>query len=225
MVNNILANIRIDVNGKHWMYLEDYGYVPSIYGGAEGESEGEDKGGSGSGDDDNFKQVQEFIRGEVQAELENFKKTQPVKLDEPKSKEDGDQLRDVLSPYIEPGINAATLEARTAKDYASFYRGNPSVTAEQEAEVEKRFDALVKAGRATSRADIYDHMVGQEYKNDPAKFLEKQAERKKVDLEKASDASDFGVGALTRAKENALFENFADNSIEDMEKKLEGVTF
>lgn len=88
------------------------------------------------------------------------------------------QLKDLISPFIEPGLNQARFEGADAKDYVRFYTGNQDAVEYQD-EVEKTFKVLADAGRATSRADILFYLQGKEYRTDREKFIERDSVKQK----------------------------------------------
>jgi len=169
--------------------------------------------------------VQEFMKSQVDAYMaEKY----PQGLSQPATKSQDDlakeQLGQLINPFVEPQLNEARLTSADAKDYVQFYMNNPDAK-EYHDDVEKTFTALVRAGRPISRADILKHKLGEEYQTDPAKFVEKQSERHKQQLQRAEVAVDFGIAALNKAKSDSSFVNFENKSLEEMEKLLEGITF
>ena len=137
-----------------------------------------------------------------------------------------DEVRKALSPFIQPGLDDAKFRGDDAKDFASFYLGNPDASSIKD-EVEKRFIALAQAGRPTTRDDIYKHIKGQEYVNDPNAFIDKEVERRQKELERINSNADMGLGSLQpRIGEGVMsVEEFEGLSVEEMEEKMEGFTF
>jgi len=176
---------------------------------------------------DDFKQVQSLIRGEVEkyaAEAFDKQKQQVPAQTQTEQQQAQQQLRDLISPFVDPGINEAKLTAADARDYVDFYNSNDvEVTYKQQ--VEETFNELKKMGRPLPRTDIMNYLVGKEYRADPDKFTAKQSERKKAQLDRAITASDFGSGAVDRQRNESMFTNFDSLSVEDMAKALDGVTF
>jgi hypothetical protein len=176
---------------------------------------------------DDLAKAQEFIKSQVETYMqEAFAKQQPVTQIQPVVADPNQQLRELISPFIDPGINEAKFTGADAKDYVKFYTDPKNIdAAEYQDEVEKAFEALAKVGRSTSRADILRYLRGKEYEADPDKFVAKVAERNKAALERARNAGDIGGSAIDRAKNDTTWTNFGKLSLEDMEKALDGVTF
>jgi len=170
--------------------------------------------------------VQDFIKGQVETYFNEMKSTLPGPAVQGKTQEDTakEQLGQLINPFIEPGLAEARLTSSDAKDYVQFYMNNEHAK-EYHDDVEKTFTALVKVGRPISRADILKHKLGEEYQSDPAKFVEKQSERHKQQLQRAEVAVDFGAAALNKAKSDSNFTNFESKTLDEMEKALEGITF
>ena len=192
-------------------------------------AEVEDTGGGATHTDDVAK-VEEFLQSRIKSEVEaaftdmqQRSQQQTTTRNTPSERELAQQeLKELLSPIIDPDISRAKFDSADAKDYVQFYRNNPDVDQE---EVEKTFKALADAGRPTTRADIARYLLGREYEADPTAFMAKVSEKQKKQVERATAASDFGAGALDKAKSDPTFSNFEKLSVEDMEKALEGVTF
>mgnify|MGYP001606994390 CR=1 FL=1 len=177
---------------------------------------------------EDIEKVEAFLQSKIKAEVEaafnsysEQQKTQPITQQTDNQK---DQLKELINPYIEPGIQRAQFEGADAKDYAQFYMRNADAS-EYADEVEKSFEALAKAGRPTTRADILRYIRGKEMEADPAAFMTKMAEKQKAQVDKAKGAVDFGSSAADRAKNDPTFANFDKLSVEDMEKALDGVAF
>jgi len=136
------------------------------------------------------------------------------------------QLRELISPFVEPGIAQARMDSADGLDYAKFYTNNPDAIEYQES-VEKMFDALKKAGRPLPRADILAHTIGKEFTADRDKFTEKLTAKRKAQLERAEQGGDVGGMVASRAKQDSTFGQgrFEQLSTADMEKALDGVTF
>lgn len=177
-----------------------------------------------------FEKVQEFIKEQVQEfaqqQFTQFKTEltrEPVKVDDAIS-EAQKQLRQTLSPFIDPGINDAKITAQSAVDYVDFYTTNPEAIEFKDA-VEDAFTKMKEAGRPVSRRDIYAHMLGGEFIKDRAGFMEKQSVKTKEQLARASDAGDVGLMSYNKAKNDTTWSDFNKLSVEDMEKMLEGIGF
>ena len=217
---------KLDVisdDGKWLTYVEGYGYMPSVYGGA-GEDDDDDK----TNDADQIEKVQAYIKDQVKTHFDALSAnqddpkpdvTQQTPQDDPNA-----QLREIINPFIEPGLQQAQFTGADAKDYVEFYTGNTEAS-EYKEKIESTFAALAKAGRATTRKDIHKYILGQEFSADRDKFMDKQSKRKQEQLDRASNASDFGAAGMSRGKDDPSWTNFDTLSLEDMEKKLEGVTF
>lgn len=187
-----------------------------------------------------IEKVQGFIKEQVEAYVAELDAKRPVpsavsqqsvETDEQRSKR---QLTDIIKPITDPDINIARFEAADAKDYIRFYTANPEATEYQD-KVEKTFEALAKAGRATSRSDILDYLIGQEYRTDRDKFTEKLTVKRKEQLDRAEAATDLGGMSINKAKSDPAFAHFMNyeklqgddvsTALKEMERVMEGVTF
>jgi hypothetical protein len=186
-----------------------------------------------------IEKVQSFIKEQVEAYVAELDAKRPAPTVTQQQTETADQaakrqLTDIIKPITDPDINAARFEAADAKDYNRFYRSNPDAV-EYEEKVEKTFEALAKAGRPTSRSDILDYLIGQEYRTDRDKFTEKLTVKRKEQLERADSAVDIGGMSITKAKNDPAFSHFMNyeklqgedvsTALKEMERVLEGVTF
>lgn len=214
----------IFVNNHPYMHVGDGEYLPAVYGGAE--------------DNDELIKVQNFIKEQVRGYFDELKDKlpapQPMVTRQSDQEIQQQQLREIISPFIEPGLNEARLHGADAKDYVKFYTSNPEA-AEYADEVEKLFEGAVKAGRPIPRQDLLDYVIGKEYRSDRDKFTEKLTSKKKEQVERAESASDIGSFSMTKAKNDPMFAAFTgyerlegddlSNRVKEMEKALEGVTF
>jgi hypothetical protein len=177
-------------------------------------------------DNSDFQQVQQLIKGEVEKyAAEAFSKHQSSSIPQQTEQQQAQQqLRELINPFVEPKVNEAMFAANDAKDYVDFYNNN-DVESSYRKQVEDTFSELKKGGRPLPRKDIMKYLYGDEFVKDPEKFTEKQLSRKKEQLDRAAIASDFGAGAMDRAKNDSTWTNFKSLSTDDMEKALEGMTF
>ena len=174
--------------------------------------------------------VQEFIKGQVETYAKEVFATQAPQV-QPQvhqgaisaEEQARRQLQEVLTPFIKPGLDAANLQSADTRDYVDFY-SDPAVRSEKET-VEKMFDELKNNGRPLPRRDIYDYLQGKLYRENPEEFNKKVSERKKQQLDAASGSIDMGAGALDRARNDPVWSNVKNMSLEDLEKALDGVTF
>jgi hypothetical protein len=181
---------------------------------------------------DDLAKVQEFIKSQVETYFqEQVAKTPVVQQQQQQSQQVQEdaaqkQLRELISPFVEPGVSAARLDAADSLDYAKFYTNNPEA-AEYQDQVEKTFEALKKAGRPLPRADILAHTIGKELTSNRDAFTEKLIAKRQAALERAEQAGDIGSYSITKAKADGTFGtgNFDKLSVEEMEKALEGVSF
>lgn len=171
--------------------------------------------------------VQDFIKGQVESYFNELSsKTvqqgqQSVKTEQDQARE---QLQQFITPFVEPSLNEAKFTSADAKDYVSFYTNNDDAKEYQE-EVEKLFEQASKANRPLPRRDILNYIIGREYKTDPDKFTEKLTSKKKAQLERASQATDFGATNMSKERYDNTLKEFSSLPLEDMEKALDGVTF
>lgn len=179
-----------------------------------------------SNEDFDLAKVQEFIRGQVETYAEQvFKERLPVEPTAPtktQQEQAQDQLRDVINPFIQPGLNTVQLAVADLKDQVTFEASFKGSTEERKA-VEDMFTQLKNAGKPLPRSDIRDYLEGKLLRESPEKAEEKLAQRKKQ-TEHLSDAVDFGSGALNRVKNDPQYDP-KRMSLSELEAALEGVTF
>jgi hypothetical protein len=176
---------------------------------------------------DDAEKVEQFLSTKIKSEVEAYYKqlsanqpqTQPTQTEQERAQQ---ELHNIIRPIVDPDIQRSKFDAADAKDYTHFYRSNPDAN---ETEIEATFKTLVEAGRPTTRADIARYLDGKNFQEDPTKFMAKQVERQKAQVQRAQLAGDAGAGALDRARNDPQWTNFASLPIEDMEKALDGVTF
>lgn len=181
----------------------DGNFVPTVYGGAESDS---------TDNTDEFAKVQDFIKEQVKANFDELSKA--ARLADPvvrQTEQDTatQHVRDLINPFVQPGIDEAKFTAADAKDYVSFYKANPDALGMSD-QVEQAFTALVKAGRPTTRADILRYLVGKEAIEQPDKFNERRESQRKRELDRARSASDMGATAMEREKADTEFKSFPD---------------
>ena len=133
-------------------------------------------------------------------------------------------LRDTLQPVIGQDIANANFAAADAKDYVSFYTGDP-LAMEYRDEVEAAFNQAKENGHPLPRSEVLRWVIGKERLTDQKKFNERETVRQKAQLDRAERGVDTGAGSLNRAKDDPTFANFDKLSLEDMEKALEGIVF
>ena len=175
-------------------------------------------------DNEDVAKMEEFLQTKIKSQVETyFNEMNSKQATSPNAQEQAQkELRDIISPIVDPDIRQSRFDAADAKDYTRFYRENPDVDVD---EVEKTFKALADAGRPTTRADISRYLTGKRFEADPTKFMSEMTERQKKQVERAVGASDMGFAGLDKAKNDPSWNNFAQNSVEDMEKALDGITF
>ena len=173
--------------------------------------------------------VQDFIKGQVETYAQEiFKQQQAVPVQTQQSALTQEQLaqqqlRDVINPFIKPDIDNIKLVSADTRDYVDFYT-DPSVRDDKET-VEKMFNELKEAGRPLPRRDIYDYLQGKMAREKPEEFSKKMTERQRKQLDSVNSATDFGAGALERAKNDPQWSNVKNMSLDELEKALDGVTF
>lgn len=193
------------------MEVEPGMWLPAIMGGAEVDASGQS----------DLDAVNAHIKGQVETYFNEMKSREALPTQQTEQK---DQLKDLIAPYIDPGMNQARFDGADAKDYVKFYTQNHDV-AEYNDEIEKMFKGLADAGRATSRTDILHYLRGKEYSTDKDKFVEKITAKQKEQVEKAKGAVDIGQSSVDRARNDPIFATFDKLSLEEMEKALDGVVF
>lgn len=174
--------------------------------------------------------AQQWIKEQVQANLtemraaESQTQRQTERIPERQQSSDIDQLREIITPYMKPDIDALRNEAMAIKDETSFYRKTKDA-ADFEDQIEATFKQLSDAGRPMARVDIYRYLVGKQAVDEPEKFTARQQARQQQQLQVAQGAVDFGFNGVGRQEEVNKFKSFDKLTIEEMEKALDGVTF
>jgi hypothetical protein len=182
-----------------------------------------------------LERVQQFIKGEVQQYLQQSQQDtaqqQAVAQQQYAAQQQQavnpqqaayNQVNQFVRGIVQPDIQDAKFAAADAVDRSNFYSTHP-LAREYEKEVEEAYKTMVQMGRPTMRADVLRYLRGKEADTDPDAFLKKEQARTKV--RSTAFAGDMGADAVTREKSDQLFENFDKLSVEDMEKRLDGVTF
>ena len=174
-----------------------------------------------------FEKVEGYIKERVQAYYDEMKAKEPVvtqNVTQTEQQQAHKQAGDFIKQFVDSDINDAKFIAADARDYADFYMNN-SLAGDYKDDVEKTFKVLKDAGRATTRNDILDYVRGRQMRTDPENFTKAEKARQSKQLERAESAGDFGAGAMTRAKSDAVWSNFDSLGVADMEKALDGITF
>ena len=183
-----------------------------------------------SNDEVSKEQVESYVQGLVDTYAkEAFKQYNQPQQEQHQQvrterEEAAEQLRQTLDPYIRPGLNAAQFAAADVSDKLDFYLKHPDL-ADIADDVEKMFNDLKGQGRAFPRADIAKFLIGKMATEDPEKFEQRSSSRKKAQLDKLSGATDVGMGSLDRAKNDPVWSNVRNMTLEELEKNLDGVTF
>lgn len=133
------------------------------------------------------------------------------------------QIREIIDPIYGNDIANAQLTSADAKDYTKFYRTNPDAS-DYEDKIEEVFENTKKQGRPLPRQEIYDYIVGKEFRTNPDEFTKKRQAKREKDLERAGAGADF-ASYESKAKVDPTWSKFDTLSIEDMEKALDGMTF
>src|SRR3990167_6800744 len=191
------------INNHPYMQVEPGLWLPAIMGGADTDN---------TDSKDEFAKVQDFIKEQVKANFDELsKQAKPVDPNVRQTEQDAatEHVRQLISPFVQPGIDEAKFTAADAKDYVSFYKTNPDALGMSD-QVEQAFTALVKAGRPTSRADVLRYLVGKEAIEEPDKFNERREGQRKRELERAGYASDMGATATQRERADSEFKSFPD---------------
>lgn len=178
---------------------------------------------------DEFKQVQDFLRTEVEkyasaAFEKQQQQTQPQAQRQTEQDIAKQQMADLINPFVEPGINQAKFAAADSNDRVDFYVGADADTLSYKDEVEKQFKLLSDQGRALPRKEILRYLRGKEYDTDPDAFTAKALERKKQQVAYAEYGADIGHGGI-RPKEDSKWQGFDGKTSEEMAKVMEGMTF
>lgn len=186
-----------------------------------------------------LEKVQEFIKGQVQTfaqesfqryEEEGRTKQQQQQSGMTPQQEAQENLRQTLSPFIDPKMNAVQLVAADTSDKVDFYL-NYRQYADIAPEVEVMFNELKGQGRAIPRADVAKYIMGNMQDKDPERFDKIVGERKKAQLDRVNSATDMGQGALDKAKNDPVWSQVRlpngdfGMKLEDLERALDGVAF
>lgn len=184
--------------------------------------------GEGSESSNDFDKVTGFIRDQVKAYIGELQAQQPQQQQQPqfdqRQYEQNKLIAETIGPVVGPALQQAQHAAVSAEDEVRFYRENPEALEHSEA-VEKLYSELRQQGRLIPRKDLYDAILGREFRADPDKFMEKQQQRKKAQTERAEMSTDFGAAMMSKVKADNKWSKFEDLSVEDMEKALDGITF
>lgn len=180
-----------------------------------------------STDELDLARVQDFIKGQVETfAKEIFEKQQPVAtpVQRTPTQEDAarQQLADIITPFVKPGMDAVQLETADTRDYVDFY--SDPMHAEDKDAVEAMFADLKQKGRPLPRRDIHDYLQGKLAREKPDDFNKKRTERQRRQTEVVTSGVDMGFGALDRARSDPQYDP-RRMSLDDLEKALEGVTF
>lgn len=148
------------------------------------------------------KQIADAVRGQVKAALDEH---QPAPPYQPPVQQPTDALEEVLAPYVSKQANRATLIAMLAADKADFYAvEDTEVLAERlhfKEEIEKRSMNYAQGGRPMTRADIFNHLKGEE----ETKVSEFRGKRRKAREDRVhAEGEDMGGGAMPRQGEVRL---------------------
>lgn len=183
-----------------------------------------------TGDTDiDLAKVQDFIKGQVETYAEEAFRNQARQStsqasNTPTAEEAAQaQLRNVLAPFIEPGLNEARFVAADARDYTDFY--SDPTRQEDKAEVEKMFAQLKANGKAIPRQDIYDYLNGKKARENPEEFTQKMTAKQRKQIETASTGMDPGLSAFDRARNDPVWSNVNTMPLDELGKALEGMAF
>lgn len=130
-----------------------------------------------------------------------------------------------IDPLVTPKLQQAQLTAQAAEDKVDFYSSEEWLTevddwlcaegksdeetatlrkqekAAIRADVEKTFQAMLKAGKGTFRKDLLSYVLGEKMKRDKAAFTEsigkRSAKQKEAALDKARRGVDISSGAIS----------------------------
>lgn len=150
-----------------------------------------------------------------------------------------DALEQVMGPYIDKRVGGrvaqASLAAEAAADKADFYTVNDQEEladrSESKVEVERRFNALLAAGRPTPRGDIWNHLKGEQEKERSEKRRKKSEAREAARLE-AGDEGALGAPRVrgdvpkgVPGSSDAAYSLLESKGSEGLDKALEGTAF
>lgn len=143
-----------------------------------------------------------------------------------------DAFESVVNPVIDKRVGKALAQANFAAqasaDRADFYTtSDPDELAERieyKEEIEKRFDAMARVGRAMPRVDLLNHLRGEKLDE----FTSKRTKRKAAREDAARDLQD--VDGAVRQRGGQHFELTADRAYslqaeDKLDKTLDGKAF
>lgn len=175
--------------------------------------------------------VQEFIKGQVETYtkevLERQKaETPPVTQSQPVNPEEQarENLRSVINPFIQPGLNALQTEVLDVKDSSQFY-ANFDGTDEEKQAIEQMFANLKAQNRPIPRKDIKHYLDGKLADENPQEYEKRTSERRKRQTARLNGAGDFGAGSLDKGKADISTSDLWKMPMEELEKVMAGVTF
>ncbi len=140
--------------------------------------------------------------------------------EQPAAPIEGNPLRDVLRPVLDPELSRINIIAEGAKDAAIFYSSSPEASAHKDY-IEKAFQTMVQNGTPMNRDAIYKHWKGE---NEQTRFKAWREEEIKREKEAEERKQYETIGGGNRPVVGKVVEA-RDLPIEELEKALEGMTF
>lgn len=189
--------------------------------------------------DEQIQRVQEFIKGQVKTYFDEQVADASAKAQQQWQQNTQQWQQNNMTPqqqayqqagqfikqFTDPDVSAAHFKADDSRDYVDFYMSNP-LAHDYKDQVEQAFNTMKEAGRPTTRADVLRYLRGREMEQDPSGFADREKQRQSRQLDRATSASDIGAMALARGQRDAeTFGGFDNLSVEEMEKRLDGITF
>ena len=179
-------------------------------------------------------QVQDFIKGQVETYakevLEKYNVDNAVTHPPQKSAEEQarDNLRNIIDPFIKPGLNNLQTEVLDVKDSSQFYSSFDGTDEEKQA-IETMFTNLKNQGRPIPRQDIKDYLDGKLAREKPDEYEKRTKEKRERQTSKLNGAGDFGSGSIDRGRANTNPRYTSDDlwkmPMDELEKVMAGVTF
>lgn len=170
--------------------------------------------------------VQDAAKESFEAYRAEFDSKQGERNQDHQPDQTKDPVGEMINEYTSPMLRRLSLQDAAIDDRVNFYEENRDIDPEIRTEVEDHFKKLFDAGRPTSRADIYDYLVGQRIRKDPEAFVNAQLQKREAQRAEAEANADAGAFGFGKVKDSAG--RLADPeslSQEELAKALEGTVF
>ena len=166
---------------------------------------------------------------------ESLQNSQPVQPAQPQPQaQPVDEFGNYIRPYVQPAIQQANFAAAAAMDYSKFYTHNKvvkdgeeditenTISEAMQKEIETTFENMARQGRPASREEIRNYLVGRDIAKSPTAFVEKAAQRKQKQLNRAQQGGDIGVASQVT---NFTTDQLQSMSMDQLTKTMENINF